>query len=75
VICEEFEVLDEVVAANRSKVNIVPILRKFYDRDWFMNQTASWNARFTPSFTEIPTRRGFGATFNMELASDLFTNE
>jgi hypothetical protein len=75
MLCEEFDLLEDVLVANRTKVNIVPMLRKFYLHDWFINQTASWNARFEPSFTETPTRRGFGSTFNMLAASDLFTNE
>jgi hypothetical protein len=74
-MCEEFNLLDEEVFANRSKVNIVPMLRKFYHQAWFMNQTATWNSRYIPSFTEIPSRRGFGSTFNMLATSDLFTNE
>jgi hypothetical protein len=75
MLCEEFGLLREAAAANRSKVNIMPILRKFYHQAWFMNQTAAWNSRFIPTFTEIPSRRGFGSTFNMLVALDQFTNE
>jgi hypothetical protein len=75
MLCEEFNLLVEVPAANRSKVNVVRILRKFYDYAWFMNQTASWNSRYVSRFTEMPTRRGFGSTFNMLATADLFTNE
>jgi hypothetical protein len=75
MFCKEFDLLEDILVANRSKVNIVPMLRKFYLHDWFMNQTASWNARFKPNFFENPTRRGFGSTFNMLKATDLFRNE
>jgi hypothetical protein len=72
---EDFNEIKDIFSANRSRVDIVTILKSYYQREWFMNQTAVWNSRYIPSFTENPTRRGFGSTFNMLAVSDLFTNE
>jgi hypothetical protein len=49
-------------------------IKEFYEPEWFMNQTASWNSIFKPVFTESLTRRGYGFTFNMLTESKLLTN-
>jgi hypothetical protein len=76
MLCHDYYHLHDVQYANRSKIgNILEMIRKYYQKDWFMNQTASWNTRFQPVFTDLLTRRGFGSTFNMLVGSKLFTNE
>jgi hypothetical protein len=75
MLCDLFDLLYDVKSANRSKVDIVPMIRKFYQRGWFVNQSASWNSHFEPAFTEVIARRGYGSTFNMLPQSELFTNQ
>jgi hypothetical protein len=40
-------------------------IKKYYQDEWFMNQTASWNKDYKPIFAETLTKRGYAFTFNM----------
>jgi mannose/fructose/N-acetylgalactosamine-specific phosphotransferase system component IID len=53
---------------------IVPIIKEYFQVDWFKNQTTSWNTYYQPEFTEVLTKRGFGFAFNMLPNSKLFTD-
>jgi hypothetical protein len=53
---------------------IVPIVKEYFQVDWFKNQTSSWNTYYQPEFTEVLTKRGFGFAFNMLPNSKLFTD-
>jgi hypothetical protein len=50
-------------------------IRQSYHPKWFINQTASWNTNYKPTFVESLTKRSFGYTFNMLADSKLLTNE
>jgi hypothetical protein len=50
-------------------------IKVYYQPEWFMEQTATWNSKYKPVFTETLTRRAFGFTFNMLSESKLFTEE
>jgi hypothetical protein len=55
--------------------NFMPRIKKQLQTHWFENQTASWNNRFKPEFTETLTRIGYGFAFNMLPKSQLFTDK
>lgn len=40
-------------------------------KSWFETQTASWDQKFSPEFSEIFTRRGMAFSFNMIEAPEL----
>lgn len=61
---------------NQSYVSdLLPVFKRYYQRGWFIRQSASWNSRFDAEFTEILTKRGYGFAFNMLPKSKLFTDE
>lgn len=53
--------------------NFLPKIKKYYQSEWFTNQTASWNVNFKPVFTEVLTKLGYGFAFNMLPHSKMFT--
>lgn len=55
--------------------NFLGKVRKLFLTEWFENQTASWNTYYQPDFTEVLTKRGFGYSFNMLPALQLFTKK
>lgn len=60
---------------NKSE-NYVDTIRKFYfQTGWFRSQSASWNHRYKPEFTEMLTKFGFGFSFNMMPKVELFTEK
>jgi hypothetical protein len=52
----------------------VPTIKKYFQVEWFKNQTSSWNTYYQPEFIEVLTKRGFGFAFNMLPNSKLFTD-
>jgi hypothetical protein len=50
-------------------------VKKYYQTQWFMNQTGAWNNNYKAVFKEVLTRRGYGFTFNMLPKSKLFTDQ
>lgn len=59
---------------NKSE-DFIKKIKRYYQTDWFTNQTASWNNRFKPEFTEVLTKLGYGFVFNMLPEMDLFTEK
>lgn len=55
--------------------DLVQKMRKYYQIDWFKNQTATWNTHYKPVFAEVLTRRGYGFAFNALPVEKLFTKE
>jgi hypothetical protein len=55
--------------------NFLQKVKKYYQREWFQNQTASWNTHFKPIFIVTLTRRGYAFTFNMLDNSKMFTDK
>lgn len=41
----------------------------------FVKQFSSWNKFYRPTFNQIPTRRGFGYSFNIVEKSKMFREE
>jgi hypothetical protein len=56
-------------------LDFMPKIKKYYQTEWFTNQSAIWNNRFRPEFTEILTKFGYGFAFNMLPKSELFTDK
>jgi hypothetical protein len=40
--------------------------------EYFANQTSSWNLIYQPNYYQIPTKRGFGYSFNLEERFKMF---
>jgi hypothetical protein len=59
---------------NKSE-NFLKKIKRYYRVQWFTNQTATWNTRFRPEFTEVLTKFGYGFAFNMLPESKLFTDK
>jgi hypothetical protein len=55
--------------------NMIPVIRNYFQTEWFMNQFSSWEFKYKPEFTEVLTKRGFGFAFNMLPKSKLFTDK
>jgi hypothetical protein len=55
--------------------DMVKSLKKFSETDWFSSQEGSWNNQFKIKFAEVLTARGFGFSFNLANASDVFHDE
>jgi hypothetical protein len=55
--------------------NLLKKIKRYYQVNWFTNQTASWNQNFNPEFTEILTKFGYGFAFNLLPESQLFTDK
>jgi hypothetical protein len=55
--------------------DFVPAIRKYFQTEWFMSQSSSWEFHYKSEFTEVLTKRGFGFAFNMLPKSKLFTDK
>lgn len=51
---------------------IVPLIHRHSTIDWFKNQFGTWNELYRLPFAEVLTSRGFGFSFNVLNASDLY---
>lgn len=54
---------------------VIDHMKKNSPKDWFSNQSATWNRQFEPAFAEMVTQQGMGFTFNMIDSSALFIEE
>jgi hypothetical protein len=52
----------------------LPKIRKYFQSDWFMNQTAMWNENFKPTFVES-SKSGYVLTFNMLPGQEMFNQK
>lgn len=62
----DFEVLDKSL--------VFEFLKNRSNREWFKQQKSAWNSNSQPKFVEIPTKQGFGFSFNMLKSSKMFTD-
>jgi hypothetical protein len=79
-MCDAFTMMRStyfsLASLNESLVSeFLPAIKRFYQTDWFRSQTASWNSRYRPEFSEVLTKRGYGFAFNMLAEAELFTDK
>jgi hypothetical protein len=59
---------------NKSE-NLLGKIKKIFQPDWFVEQSATWNGDYEVNFREVLTKRGYGFVFNMMQESNMFTEK
>jgi hypothetical protein len=76
MMCENLKIMHKVDLETAKKIkNFSKRLKEYYQVEWFMNQTASWNSIYKPIFTETLTKRGYAFSFNMVPDYQLLSKE
>jgi hypothetical protein len=53
----------------------LPKIKEYFQEDWLMNQSATWNENFKPVFVESLSKNGYALTFNMLPGHEMFNQE
>lgn len=70
-ICADYFVVEGVYEEFDFTKGIMFHMKNNTLKSWFETQSASWDQKFSPEFSEVFTRRGMAFSFNMVEASKL----
>jgi hypothetical protein len=59
---------------NKSE-NFLGKIKKIFQPEWFVQQSATWNNNYEVQFREVLAKRGYGFAFNMMQDYNMFTEK